>query len=152
MYIERDEQGPQNREHEPQQYRSLSRKVIYENSMTGRLMPEFNSRIIKRHWLIGVEEGIYYSLNRVQILQFEALLTFEDKVRNSDLSICTVVEKIDQYLQHTGQLPLGYDDNCFPDEDYIFRLARYVDPANILRIFRRAVPGAPPANGAMARL
>lgn len=152
MYFEDEPEERNNREHEPAQYRQLAKKTIFKMASLNKLMPDYKSRVVSRRWLIGTEDLHYFSLNKVEVLQFEALLNFEDKVRNHDQSMAIVVEKVNEFLINQGRLPLGYENNCYPDEEYMYRLARFVDPSNVLRIFKKAIPNAPRPGGAIGRV
>ena len=110
MFIEQEE-DLQDRAHEPQELRNLSKKTIWKNLNIRFFMPDPKSRINTRRYLAGCHLMIFLTVERVQLLQFEANLTLEDRLKSGDHSVPSLVETLDNFLQEQSLLPLGSEES-----------------------------------------
>ena len=73
MYIQNIEQE-NDRAHEPVRYRTLSNKVIRRNIARVKCLPGESSIANCHRYLIGVDQLVYWSIDRQELLEFEARL------------------------------------------------------------------------------
>ena len=92
-------------------------------------MPDQKSRINRRVYLCSVFEKNLFFVPRVQVLEFEVRLSPEELVRAEDHCASILVQKLVNFLEETGQRPLGVVENNFPGIEWIYRALRWVDPA-----------------------
>ena len=115
-------------------------------------MPNKESRGVTREYLSGVYLNQIYRTGRLEMQQFEARLLLKDLARNSFFNMSVVLERLIALMAQLGLPPLGFNENVNPDETWVCRIARFIDQWNILRIFRRRVPGALIPNIIAARM
>ena len=72
MFIDFEEEN-NDREHEPEAMRHMSKKMVWKNLNNRFLMPDPKSRIITRRYLAGIMKEEFYVPDRAQILHFEAV-------------------------------------------------------------------------------
>ena len=151
MYADPEEEN-NDRQHEPEALRNLSKRAIVKILGLQWVLPDGKSRAMSRRYLCGVYQNSYFRVGRIQLLQFEAVLNPEDFLRTSDQSMSTLVDKGDQLLRELGHAEFGFEGNAWPDEAWLYRILRYVDQANVLRVFKRQVQNAPLPPGNLGRV
>ena len=142
MFLEDDERLDE-RANEPEVLRKLSKHAIYKLLSATYILPDENCRAVNRRYLVRVYSHEVFRLPRLTLLEFESRLTLEEQIRSSCQSVANLVEKVDRILADNDQPRLGFEGNTLPDEQWIFRLIRYVDPFNTTGTFKRRVAGAP---------
>lgn len=153
MYIEDEEENDRaDRNHEPEALRNLTKKQMHKMMSFNLILPCPKSRACSRRLYCGLFTEEYFGVNKVQLLEFEARLQPEDLVRSPDQSLSSIIQKINFMLAQAGHNEIGIELNALCDEDFAYRVLRWVDPCNTMRSFRRAVPGAPRPVGFLARL
>ena len=128
-------------DNEPAEIRQLTKSQLYKLLAAEWILPNKDSRGVTREYLAGVYQNQLFRVGRLELQQFEARLLFEDLARNSFFNMSVVLERLIALMTQLGLPPLGFNENVNPDETWVCRIARYIDQWNILRIFRRRVPG-----------
>jgi hypothetical protein len=139
-------------EQEPNHVRGLSKNAIYKMLLTRWFLPDKNARGVTRSYLINVDQAQVFRIERQTILEWEARLTADEMIKASFLSLPTCVEKINHHLQQLQHRTLGFTRLNYPDESWLLRIIRYVDPFNLVGAFRRRIQGAPCPNTPAGRM
>lgn len=129
---------------EPVEIRNLSKSKLYSLLEDELLLPSKESRGVTRAYLVQVYRRTVFTVNRRDIMHFEARLSLAEKRKNAFYCVSLLTEKLDILLPMLGLLPLGFPQNVSPEEDWFSRVLRYVDPFNLLEAFQRRVEGAAP--------
>lgn len=138
-----DQEGRQN---EPHELRQLTKSQIFKNLSLDYFLPQKESRAVSRTYLSRVHQNQVYRIERVALLQFEAILQEDELARAANQNVTILIERADSLLRQLGQRELGFLPGTYPDEGWLYRIIRFIDPSNLLCIFRRAVRNTvPPA-------
>ena len=127
---------------EPAEIRGLSKCKLYKLLSNTYMLPCKESRGVTREYLVEVYRNTVFRVNRNEIQQFEANLMLDEQLKNSFFNLGVVMDRLALLMNILHFLPLGFNDHVKPDEAWISRVARFVDPFNILRVFRRRVRNA----------
>lgn len=133
-------------------FEGLKKKAIYKELSEKYLLPEFSCRAISKTYLAGVDEGIYYRVQRSSILEFESKLPWLEKHRAIQIPVSAIVERLSRFLSKIGKSELGFKPGCFADERWLLRVIRFEDRYNILGFFRTRAPGAQKPNNELGRM
>ena len=136
MYLD-DGERPNERANEPEVLRKLSKHAIFKLLASTYILPEEHCRAVNRRYLVRVYSNEVFRLNRLTLLDFESRLTLEEQVRSSNQSVANLVEKANRILNDHNELQLGFEGNCLPDEHWIYRVVRYIDPYNVTGSFKK---------------
>lgn len=131
-----------NRSDEPAELRTQSKNQIYSLLKTQFMLPEKDSRGVTRSYLISVYKKQFYRVERSDLLAFESKLTLQEQVKNSTLSVSQIVIRMDALLRQLGEAPLGFSEFNCPDEQWCWRIARFLDRANLLNLYKSPVEGS----------
>lgn len=137
---------------EPEATRSLSKAQLFKTLSSEYFLPDKESRAMSRAYLVQVFENRVYRVHRHTILQFEAELQIDEVTRSTAHNITIVIERTNILLQQLGLNELGFRPSAFPDEGWLMRIVRHLDPTNLLNIFFRPVRGAVAPNVLAARV
>lgn len=101
---------------------------------------------------MGVYENNFFQVRRQTLLEFESRLSLEEEARTPYLALSSIIERVNKLLLSLGHPGLGFTRSNWPDEKWLYRITRYVDPANVLGIFKRKVHGAPLPNAPVSQV
>lgn len=138
------------REDESLETQSLEKKPVYDMLAVLYCLPPYGSRAVTREYLIGVHRGDFFRVRQAELRQFEVDLTPALTKRNGDPNNALLVKKLGVLLAAKGLQPLGFDATDPPDtvgaahQNWLFRIARFVDPTNLAELFEKAVVPEPP--------
>lgn len=133
--------GDQN---EPAEIREHTKGKLYKLLTETYTLPSKDSRAINRAYLVRVYLNTVFRIERVQLLEYEAHLHLDEQARNSYQNLLVLFQKADVLLVQRNLTVLGFRDGSLPDEEWAFRVLRFIDPSNILSAFKRGVRGAIP--------
>lgn len=120
----------------------LSKKKLYQKLSASYLMPSFQSRAITRPYLVKAFLKEVYLVSKESIALFEAQNISSPPHRAPGFTVMQIVFLIDSFLSKMGKMKTGFKNGSLPDEDYCYRLARYLDQGNLLQIFFTGTPKA----------
>jgi hypothetical protein len=129
----------QDRQQEPESLRHLSRSKLYKHLSETYFLPKLNSRAITRSYLIGVYLDKYFRVRNSQIKQVLCTMTPSDLERANFVTVPETVAKLDALLKEKDQKSLGFNGDFMPDVDWLFQVARCVDPSNSAGFFKKAI-------------
>ena len=95
-------------------------------------LPPFTSRGMTRDYLLKVHRDQVFRAKSLDLRYFEVELTPEMNRRVGLLNNCFLVRKVNVLLNSRGQVALGFDEYDPPEESWLYRVVRYIDPTNIL--------------------
>ena len=107
-------------------------------------LPPFASRGITRDYLLKVHRGQVFRAKSLDLRHFEVELTPEMNKRVGLLNNCFLVRKVNVLQRSRGEPDLGFDEYDPPEEAWLYRIVRYLDPTNILEFFEAPVQHEPP--------
>lgn len=128
---------------EPEELRLLTKSQLHKLLCTQFLLPAKECRAMTRQYLVKVHRGEVLRVDRMEILTFEAALTQEQMARIGSNNVTILVQRITLFLDQQALQPFGFLPGCYPEEGWIYRVARFLDRANVLGIFRLPIPDTP---------
>ena len=131
---------------EPAAIRDMKKKVLYKQLSDQWFLPEENSKGVNRRYLVRVYTGAVYRILIMDYKRFDMELTPAQLKKAPFLSSADVYSKIDALLVEGGQRPLGFEVGCFPEDTWLYKVARWVDRINSAGVYLealQALAGAP---------
>lgn len=119
-----------------------TKKRLYEQLSRTYLLPSLKSRASNRQFFAKVLTHKVFTIEKKDVLTFEAKHSDDLPIRAPGFTVLALVKRLDALLKLLNKLPLGFEDTMLPDEKYLLRIARYLDPPNLLEIFITPVKGA----------
>ena len=86
--------------------------------------------------MIQVHLGAVFRIAREDLLNFEARLRVEEKMKASFFNMGILRQRADVLLEQSGQARFNFPDLTMPDESWFIRALRFIDPYNILQALR----------------
>ena len=131
--------------------RRLEKKDLYEMVVMEWYLPPYQSRGVTRDYLLKVHRNRVFRISHPEIKRFEVDLTPEHQKKVQGMGHSILIRKLNLLLQLTGRNPLGFDEYDMPDQTWLHRVARVIDPTSLTEFFQVAVrPEAPPTSHSMA--
>jgi len=124
---------------EPEAIRSLSKKKIYEKLAEDYLLPNFSCRAIIRDYLAGVYSNNYFRVGLSEINKFKVDITPRLMKKAVFVDVSQIVQKIDALLKESNRPHLGFIHGYMPDTEWLYQVARFVDPCNAAGIFEHSI-------------
>lgn len=129
-------------EDEGPETRSLSKLGLYNQLNARFFLPHPESKGVNRRWLLQIYNGNAYRIEHSILRRFEFDIPKSLQKKASLVSLMDVVVKLDRYLVELGQKTLGFQDGIIPEEEYLLKVLRYVDQANIMGVFSGPINNA----------
>lgn len=128
---------------EPAEIRKLTKTQLYDNLSEEWLLPPKESKGVNRAYLVNVFRENVYRVPIMEFKRFEVELTPLQMKRNNLVNLTYIMRKLNSLLQERNNMPLGFDDFVVPDENWLVKVARWADRANLLEFFQMPVTRAP---------
>src|ERR1700753_3564814 len=100
----------ENRDHEPEPIRELSKKKIYEQLAEQWFLPEINSKGVNRAYIVGVYTGTFLRLPLVPVKQFLAGLTPGQLKKAPFHNASNAYAKLTRLIVELGENQFGCDE------------------------------------------
>lgn len=132
--------------------RELDKKKLYNVLAVRHFLPPFSTKGITREYLVKVYRSEVYTIPLLDLKHFEVELTLEMNKRVGIPNNSLLVRKIDGLLRSRRLPPLGFDAYEPPDEvvhahqNWLYRVARFVDSHNMLQFFESPVQQGDPTS------
>jgi hypothetical protein len=123
--------------------KTLSKKAFYNMLNLTYFMPPVGARGVTRDYLLKVYKGQVFRVPLLELRQFEVNLTPAMNKRVGLLNNCFLLRKVNVLLRSRNQPELGFDEYDPPDEIWLYKIVRYLDPTNILEFFEAPVDHEP---------
>ena len=124
-----------NREDEPPEVRNLSKQQIYTQLSNDFFLPSYDSKGVNRAYLVGVYTNRYLRIPLMDWKRFELNLTPNQMKRNNLVNMTYILRKLNGILRERGMNPLGFPDFMVPEEDWVMKVARFIDRTNVMEFF-----------------
>jgi hypothetical protein len=124
---------------EPEEIKGLSKAKLYKLLREKYALPKFNCRAITRSYLVGVYLGKHFRVANSDLKPLLAKLAPSDLEKENFMTVGEAVVKLDSLLKEKGQRSLGFNGDFMPDADWLFQVARCVDPCNSACFFKKAI-------------
>lgn len=103
------------------------------------LVPAWTSKGVTREYLLRVLRDDHFRVEKKTIKKFEVELSPKQVKRSGCQSCAFIVKKINLLLAEDGKKTLGFTEFDLPEQNWLYRIARYIDKENILELFEEAV-------------
>lgn len=138
--LPRQDEGPETR--------SLSKKELYNLVALSWMLPPFNSKGITREYLLKVLRNEVFRIDTKAWRTFEYELMPHQQKRTAVINNSLMVQKLTVMLSLTGNKPLGFSTYDPPDQNWLYKVARFVDVANFMEAFEAKINDPPAVNEA----
>ncbi len=128
---------------EPEAIRHLKKKALYKMLSAMYLLPEEDSKGVNRRYLANVYMDVVYRIDLMTYKRFEVELTAAQVKKAPFLSSADVFAKIERLLVEAQLNELGFILGLYPEDTWLYKVARYLDKANVAGIFILALPLGP---------
>ena len=128
---------------EPEEIRMLTKSHIYDQLSNRLFLPDKHSKGVNRRYIVGVYTNEYFNVEEVVLKRFEIDLTPGHLKKAPFVSLPDLYTKVNQMLRELNRLPLGFPPGAIPEEKWLIRVTRYLDPHNVTGAFLQAIPNAP---------
>jgi hypothetical protein len=131
--------GPKtgNRDDEPLELRGISKNKVYDLLAERYCLPERESRAITRDYLLRVHSGKVLRIGLNEMGLFKAKITPKLMKRAKYVNGADAAAKLNSLLKERGEPELGFTREAMPDNDWLFHVARFLDPSNTAGLFQR---------------
>lgn len=133
----------QPRQDEGPDTRSLSKKELYNMVSLSWMLPPYNSKGITRDYLLKVLRDEVYRITARDWKDFEYKLQSNQLKRTAVINNSLMVQKISIMLHLFGLKPLGFTMFDPPDQNWLYKVARFVDTTNFMEAFETKVADPP---------
>lgn len=115
--------------------RSLEKKELYELVSKVWFIPPYQSRGVTREYLLKVHKDQVYRITHSELKHFEVDLTPEHHRKAQGMGHAVLIRKLNILLGLTNRKPLGFSEHDIPDQNWLHRIARQIDPTSITEFF-----------------
>lgn len=126
--------------------RMLEKKELYELVSKRWFIPPYQSRGVTRDYLLKVHKDRVYRLTNGEIKHFEVELGPEHHRKAQGMGHAVLIRKLNLLLQITNRKPLGFTEHDIPDQNWLHRIARHIDPTSITEFFEVPIRLEPMVN------
>ena len=119
--------------------KDLSKKALHKMLDLIYFMPPLIAKGTTRDYLLKVHRAQVFRVHLLELRQFEVRLTPEMNKRVGLMNNCFLARKANVLLRSKNLPELGCDEFDPPDENWLYRVVRFIDPSNILGFFEAAV-------------
>ena len=117
---------------------------LYELVTKDYMLPPINSKGITREYLLQVKEGEVFRVTHRDHKEFEYTLDKDQQKKVGVVNNALHVRKLNMLLKQHGEKELGFTEFNLPDQNWLYKVARYIDRTNMLEFFERAAFLEPP--------
>jgi hypothetical protein len=131
---------------------SVPKKTQYAILADTYFLPPVRSTGLSKKYLDKVEQGSVFRVQNSEIQMFLAGLKPSHMTRAAFTSKSVAYSKIDRLLRECGEPGLGFEEGLLPDGDWLYKVARFVDRANLAELFTTALPVPKPLDCDSAKI
>lgn len=121
----------------------LQKNEVYDLVAEEYFLPPSASRGVTREYLLKVRQGEVFGVSNTNMKNFEFKLTKGQLRKSLMISNPVLVRKLNLLLESRGQKPLGFDEFNVPEQNWLYKVARYIDRTNLLEFFEDSVEFEP---------
>ena len=137
--------------HEDAETRDLDKRQLYNMVSNHSFLPPITTKGVTRDYLVRAYRNEVFLVRIFDLKHFEVDLTPAMTKRAGIPNNSLLVRKIDGLLDSRGLPRLGFDDFeppdevAFADQNWLYRVARFIDHHNILQFFEIPVEQGDPS-------
>ena len=132
------------REDEPLETKNASKNELYDMVAEHYMLPPANSKGISREYLLKVRDNQIFRVTNQDFKQFDFTLTKNHLKKIGTMNNSLLVRKLNRLLSMKGEKELGYTEFDLPEQTWLYKVARYIDPTNLLEFFETPARPEPP--------
>lgn len=126
--------------------KNLDKNELYELISKEYMLPPINSKGTTREYLLQVKDGEVFRVTHRDHKAFEYTLDKDQQKKVGVINNALLVRKLNTLLRLHGEKELGFTEYNLPDQNWLYKVARYIDRTNLLEFFERAAFPEPPLN------
>ena len=124
--------------------KNLQKNELYELVSADYMLPPSISKGITREYLLSVKSGEVFRVGNMDYKQFECNLQKAHQKKVGIVNNALLVKKINILLKKRGKAQLGFTEYSLPEQNWLYKVARYIDRTNLLEFFGAAPYPEPP--------
>lgn len=124
--------------------KNLQKNELYDLVSTDYMLPPYNSRGVSRDYLLAVKNGQVFRVTNKDYKHFEFNLQKTHLKKVGIINNALLVKKINLLLKERDHPQLGFSEFDLPEQNWLFKVCRYIDKTNILEFFESAPYPEPP--------
>lgn len=121
------------------QPRTSVKKPLYTRLAQEWYLPPMRSTGVTLDYLKKVDSGQVFRVGLVPLNRFLAECKPSQLKRAPFATKDVAYVKLNKFLEEHGQPELGFELGCWPDAEWLFRVARCIDAGNVCQLFEEAV-------------
>ena len=121
----------------------LQKNELYDLVASEFLLPPCTSKGVTREYLLKVRRGEVFRVTNQEWKTFEYKLEKKHHRKSMLVNNPILVRKINLLLKSEGRLDLGFDEFNVPEQNWLYKVARYIDRTNLLEFFEEPVEREP---------
>ena len=124
--------------------KNLDKNELYELVSKEYMLPPILSKGMTREYLLQVREGDVFRVTYRDYKDFEYTLDKDQQKKIGVVNNALLVRKLNLLLRFHEEKDLGFTEYNLPDQNWLYKVARYIDRTNLLEFFERTVFPEPP--------
>lgn len=132
--------------------RHLEKKELYECLAHINYLVPYNSKGLTREYLVGVFKEKFLRVPLIELKQFEVSLTPKMTRRVGMVNNSLLVRKLQKLLAEKNLPELGFSEVDPPDQTWLYRVLRFLDPTNLTEFFEEPVRQEPNITSASSKI
>lgn len=121
----------------------LQKNELYELVSKDYFLPPCTSRGVSREYLLKVKEGKVFRITNTEWKNFEFKLSKEQFRKGNMINNAILMRKLNRLLKSYNKAEMGFDEYNIPEQNWLYKVARYIDRTNLLEFFEVAVQPEP---------
>lgn len=121
----------------------LQKNELYDLVASEYFLPPAASKGVTREYLLNVRKGSVFRVTNQSWKTFDFKLNKEHHRKSFMINNPILVRKLNLLLKSRGDKPLGFDEFNVPEQNWLFKVARYIDRTNLLEFFDEPVDNEP---------
>lgn len=118
---------------------NLSKNELYELVAKDYFLPPCASRGATREYLLRVREGKVFRITKHEWKHFEFKLERGQFRKAGMVNNAILVRKLNLLLKSKDMPELGFTEYDIPEQNWLYKIARYIDKTNLLEFFEESV-------------
>lgn len=124
--------------------KKLQKHELYEEVTKIWMLPPLESKGLTREYLLRVRDDEVFRVTTTEYKHFEVNLNKKQQKKVGIVNNALLVRKLNILLKSKGQKDLGFTEYNLPDQDWLYKVARFIDASNIMEFFEAPAGCEPP--------
>jgi hypothetical protein len=118
---------------------NLQKNELYELVAKDFFLPPIGSRGVTREYLLSVKEDRVFHITNYDWKHFEFKMERGHLRRSAIVNNAILIRKLNMLLRSRNQKELGFSEFDIPEQNWLYKMARYIDRTNLLEFFEQPV-------------